>query len=165
MPKQIKKESMKPCDRKYRICAVAGMAVSVVFAPIAIILLKNLVETEGKVAATLLFAAYWIYLISCVISLVFGVKAYTKEDNVADLFQGLFEVYAIIACFMNMRFMFVMLFSAFESHWADALLGSLTESEFITSQFASWVCLAIAVVVTFVLGILAIVKLANNRKK
>lgn len=163
MPKQIKKEIIKPYDKKYRISAVAGMGITTIFTVAVIVLMKKLVETEGKLPAVLLFCAYVLYIISCSVSLFFGIKAYLKEDNTADLFQSFFEIYALIACTMNMRFMFILLFSAFKLNAADSLLGSQTQSEFIKTQYVCWVCMAAAAAVTFILGILAVIKLAKNK--
>lgn len=80
-------------------------------------------------------------------------------------FQGIVHIYSVIACVMNVRMAFIILFSALGSQsGVDTLIGSQSQNEFIQSQYASWICLAIATLFSVVLGILAVVWLVKNKK-
>ena len=81
------------------------------------------------------------------------------------LFQGIVHIYSVIACVMNVRMAFIILFSALGSQsGVDTLIGSQSQNEFIQSQYASWICLAIATLFSVILGILAVVRLVKNKK-
>lgn len=81
------------------------------------------------------------------------------------LFQGIVHIYSVIACVMNVRMAFIILFSALGSQsGVDTLIGSQSQNEFIQSQYASWICLAIATLFSVVLGILAVVWLVKIKR-
>ena len=165
MPKQIKKPKIKPVDKKFRIAAVAGMIMSLLFLAAIFSLIKVIVDTEGKLPTTVLFAAYILYFASCVATLVCGVRAYSKEDNFTDLFQSILVFASIVSCVLNLRFSLIMLFSAYKLNGASStLIGSQTYTEFISSQYTNWICIVVGTVITIVVGILGIVKLAKNKK-
>ena len=84
----------------------------------------------------------------------------------AAVFMGcIVHIYSVIACVMNVRMAFIILFSALGSRsGVDTLIGSQSQNEFIQSQYASWICLAIATLFSVILGILAVVWLVKNKK-
>lgn len=166
MPKQIKKEEMKSSDRAYRRWAVAGLISAAAFMGALAGLIGIITRTEGdKAPTTVLFALYAVYTAVSVISAVKGIMSYVREDVTACLFQGLLNTFSVIACAMNMRMAFIILLSAYHAEdTADKLIGSQTQTEFVQSQYASWICLSIAVLISIIIGILGIVKLAKNRK-
>ena len=138
MPKQIKKEQIKKSELLYRKWSVAGLAAAAVFI---------------------------IYTAVSVVCAVLGVKSYVKDDCGVCLFQGIVHIYSVIACVMNVRMAFIILFSALGSQsGVDTLIGSQSQNEFIQSQYASWICLAIATLFSVILGILAVVWLVKNKK-
>ena len=152
MPKQIKKEQIK--------WSVAGLAAAAVFMGCMAGLMSMIVKTEGaKVPTIVLFAAFVIYTAVSVVCAVLGVKSYVKDDCGVCLFQGIVHIYSVIACVMNVRMAFIILQSG-----VDTLIGSQSQNEFIQSQYASWICLAIATLFSVVLGILAVVWLVKNKK-
>ena len=161
MPKQIKKEQIKKSELIYRKWSVAGLAAAAMAG-----LMSLIVKTEGaKVPTIVLFAAFIIYTAVSVVCAVLGVKSYVKDDCGVCLFQGIVHIYSVIACVMNVRMAFIILFSALGSQsGVDTLIGSQSQNEFIQSQYASWICLAIATLFSVVLGILAVVWLVKNKK-
>ena len=141
MPKQIKKEQIKKSELLYRKWSVAGLAAAAVFMGCMAGLMSMIVKTEGaKVPTIVLFAAFIIYTAVSVVCAVLGVKSYVKDDCGVCLFQGIVHIYSVIACVMNVRI------------------------EFIQSQYASWICLAVATLFSVILGILAVVWLVKNKK-
>ena len=166
MPKQIKKEQIKKSELLYRKWSVAGLAAAAVFMGCMAGLMSMIVKTEGaKVPTIVLFAAFIIYTAVSVVCAVLGVKSYVKDDCGVCLFQGIVHIYSVIACVMNVRMAFIILFSALGSRsGVDTLIGSQSQNEFIQSQYASWICLAIATLFSVILGILAVVWLVKNKK-
>ena len=166
MPKQIKKEQIKKSELLYRKWAVAGLAAAAVFMGCMAGLMSMIVKTEGaKVPTIVLFATFIIYTAVSVVCAVLGVKSYVKDDCGVCLFQGIVHIYSVIACVMNVRMAFIILFSALGSQsGVDTLIGSQSQNEFIQSQYASWICLAIATLFSVILGILAVVWLVKNKK-
>lgn len=166
MPKQIKKEQIKKSELLYRKWSVAGLAAAAVFMGCMAGLMSMIVKTEGaKVPTIVLFAVFIIYMAVSVVCAVLGVKSYVKDDCGVCLFQGIVHIYSVIACIMNVRMAFIILFSALGSQsGVDTLIGSQSQNEFIQSQYASWICLAIATLFSVVLGILAVVWLVKNKK-
>lgn len=119
----------------------------------------------GKSANDSAFAVFIIYMAVSVVCAVLGVKSYVKDDCGVCLFQGIVHIYSVIACIMNVRMAFIILFSALGSQsGVDTLIGSQSQNEFIQSQYASWICLAIATLFSVILGILAVVWLVKNKK-
>jgi len=167
MPKQIKKEQIKKSELIYRKWSVAGLAAAAVFMGCMAGLMSLIVKTEGaKVPTIVLFAAFIIYTAVSVVCAVLGVKSYVKDDCGVCLFQGIVHIYSVIACVMNVRMAFIILFSALGSQsGVDTLIGSQSQNEFIQSQYASWICLAIATLFSVILGILAVVWLVKKKKK
>ena len=166
MPKQIKKEQVKRSELLYRKWAVAGLGAAAVFMGCIAGLMSIIVKTDGaKIPTAILFAVFVIYAAVSVACAVTGVKSYVKDDCGVCLFQGIVHIYSIIACVMNVRMAFIILFSAFGSQSAvDTLIGSQSQNEFIQSQYASWICLALATLFSVILGILAVVRLVKNKK-
>ena len=150
----------------YRKWSVAGLAAAAVFMGCMAGLMSMIVKTEGaKVPTIVLFAAFIIYTAVSVVCAVLGVKSYVKDDCGVCLFQGIVHIYSVIACVMNVRMAFIILFSALGSRsGVDTLIGSQSQNEFIQSQYASWICLAIATLFSVILGILAVVWLVKNKK-
>lgn len=166
MPKQIKKPKLKPYDRKYRKSVVGMLIATVIFLGALFGLIKIITDTEGKLVTTILFGAYILYIAACGVSLTYAVKAYKNEDNFNTLFQGFFITAALVFCAMNLRFAFVMLFSAYNlDELASKLMGTATSTEFVSTQYMCWICMLIGTLLTIILGILGIVKLAKNREK
>ena len=164
MPIKIKTPPIKPIDRKFRICAVVLMGLSAVFITNIFPLIKTVTETGGKTASSILFISYILYFGGCVTAFVYGINSYRKEDNFALLFQGICLLVPIIACIMNMRFAFIMILSSFGfENMASSLKGSQTYSQFIDTQYKNWIILAVGIVVSFVVGIVASVKLIKNK--
>ena len=143
MPKQIKKEQIKKSELLYRKWSVAGLAAAAVFMGCMAGLMSMIVKTEGaKVPTIVLFAAFIIYTAVSVVCAVLGVKSYVKDDCGVCLFQGIVHIYSVIACVMNVRMAFIILFSALGSQsGVDTLIGSQSQNEFIQSQYASCVML------------------------
>ena len=162
MPKQIKKEQIKKSELLYRKWSVAGLAAAAVFMGCMAGLMSMIVKTDGaKVPTIVLFAAFIIYTAVSVVCAVLGVKSYVKDDCGVCLFQGIVHIYSVIACIMNVRMAFIILFSALGSQsGVDTLIGSQSHC----SQYASWICLAIATLFSVILGILAVVWLVKNKK-
>lgn len=166
MPIQIKKPEFKKFDKKYRISCLISLGAAVLFMAALIGLMGKISNEADKLASTLLFAAYILLFGCCFYSMYRGVKAYTAEDNTADLFQCAFFLAAIIFCFMNLRFALILIFSAYGlNSAADSLRGEQTYSEFISTQYSNWVCMIIGCVLIIIAGIFAAVKLIKYRKK
>lgn len=166
MPKQIKKEEMKKSDRAYRKWAVAGLISSVAFMGALAGLIGLITKTNGdKAPTTVLFSLYAVYTAVSVISAVKGIMSYVREDVTVCLFQGLLNAFSAIACIMNLRMAFIILLSAYHAEdMANKLIGSQTQTEFVQTQYANWICLSVAVLISIIIGILGIVKLTKNRK-
>ena len=132
MPKQIKKEQIKKSELLYRKWSVAGLAAAAVFMGCMAGLMSMIVKTEGaKVPTIVLFAAFVIYTAVSVVCAVLGVKSYVKDDCGVCLFQGIVHIYSVIACVMNVRMAFIILFSALGSQsGVDTLIGSQSQRNY-----------------------------------
>lgn len=165
MPIQIKKLQIKPYDKKYNKSLIGLLMMTIVFLGSLFGLIKIITDTEGKLVTTILFASYVLYIVANFVSLTYAIKAYKREDNFSDLFQGLFIVATIVFCCLNLKFAVVMLFSAYNlDSYAQSLMGSATSTEFISTQYNCWICMLIGNLFTIVLGIIGIIKLAKHRK-
>lgn len=166
MPKQIKKEQIKKSELLYRKWSVAGLAAAAVFMGCMAGLMSMIMNAaKSTIVGTFAPSVFTIYTAVSVVCAVLGVKSYVKDDCGVCLFQGIVHIYSVIACVMNVRMAFIILFSALGSQsGVDTLIGSQSQNEFIQSQYASWICLAIATLFSVVLGILAVVWLVKNKK-
>ncbi len=167
MPIRIKKPEFKPYDKKYRIAAAAAGGTAVLLGGVLLGTFGKIMRTGSKVLCTVLFIAFLIYLAGCITALVFGVKAYKHEDNMTDLGQCAFHLAGIIFCLMNFRFSLVLLFSAYGlENAAQRTTGATTTyAQFIESQYYPWVCIVAGLLLSFAVGIFAVVKLIKNRSQ
>lgn len=165
MPKQIKKEQIKKSELIYRKWSVAGLAAAAVFMGCMAGLMSMIVKTEGAKVPTIVLLRRSLSTRQCRWYVRCLGEKLCKGRLRVCLFQGIVHIYSVIACVMNVRMAFIILFSALGSQsGVDTLIGSQSQNEFIQSQYASWICLAIATLFSVILGILAVVWLVKNKK-
>lgn len=164
MPITLKKEKMKPCNIRFRIAAIAGLGITVIFSVLFGIFVEKIAMGD-KNSVIVIAVFFFLYLASCVVSMILGVKTYLREDNGAVLFQSVLLFAPIIFCIMNLKTALLMILVVFDKDSAAIkLLGDHSYFEYISTQYSSWICLMIGLVVTMVIGILAVVTLLKNKK-
>ncbi|WP_295213186.1 hypothetical protein [Ruminococcus sp.] len=165
MPKQIKAEKMKKSERSYRKWACAGLFGSVAFMGALGGLINYIIKTEKVLPTAIVFGLFIVYAFLCVMCAVKGIMGYVNDDIGVCLGQGIINVFCSVACIMNFRMALIMLLAACKADNAVSnLIGSQTQTEFVQSQYASWIFLAFATLVSIILGILAMVKLSKNKE-
>lgn len=164
MPIQLKKEKMKLNNVYFRFSAVLAMAMALIFAVVFGLNVKAM--GEGVKKSVILTSVFFVlYFASIVFMVVRGILTYVREDNGAVLFQSIVGIFPIISCFMNLRTVIIMLLIEFNKDDAVmSLIGDKGYYHYISTQYSSWVCLLAGIVVTSVIGILAIVVLLKNKK-
>lgn len=164
MPIQIKKDKLKPLDKRYRKSTVVCAVFSLIFLIAIFSLMGKISGNGGKLPVTVFFLTYISYAVSCIVTLVFGVRAYQKEDNFTDLFQCLFYTASIIFCIIIFRFMLCILLAGYgQNALVSSILGSMAHTQFFVSQFYSLIFVIIGILLTFILGVLSIVKLVKDK--
>lgn len=164
MPVKIKKEKMKPLNKKYRIAVIIGMVIAIAFAIFFSCLLAGM-TAQHEAPAIVMFCVFCVYLADVLVNFVLGIRTYIKEDNTAVLLQSVMIFANIIFCLLNLKTFLMLLLVVLKKHDAVfKLLDGKTYLEYITTQYGNWVCLIIGVVISMILGVLAILELARNKK-
>ena len=164
MPIQIKIDRLKPLDKRYRKSAMICAVISLVFLIAIFALLGKIAKSGQKLPVTVFFLSYFLYAVSCTVTLVFGVKAYHKEDNFTVLFQCLFYTISIILCIIIFRFMLCVLLASYgKESLVSNIMGSTSRTQFFVSQFYVFIFLIVALILTFILGTLSLVKIIKDK--
>ncbi len=166
MPKMIKKPQAKRSDIVFRKWALGAFFSAALFGSVFAALIKTILDSGKAVPMSILFAAYVIYTGVTAVAAVMGIRAYSREDVGAALFQGLLLCASAIFALVNIRLAVVMLLESFgKSEASKKLIGEQSVSEFITSQRTAWVLMAIGLGLCIAVGVLAIVRLATYKNK
>ncbi|MDE6149598.1 MAG: hypothetical protein K2F81_05825 [Ruminococcus sp.] len=166
MPKQIKRQPIHPKEKTNRICAILAMAASILMWGLIIFLLPKMIKTESA-AMTLIFTiGYILFTASCITHCITSYGFFKATDNFTGIFQGLISLVSTLFCIFNLRFILVMLFSAFgKDETARQFIGSKTMTEFLSTQTSNWTCFVFALIIMIIIGTLGIIKLASASKK
>lgn len=163
MPIQIKKEAIDKSEKVNRIIAIIALVAALVFIGLMISLLPSLTKDESPWKASFLATGYLFFTVSCILHFITAFMSYKKTQSMVRLFQGILSLLSSFMCLINLRFMLVMVFSAFKmDSVAESIVGGSTMTQFVQSQNTNWICLVYALVVMIVLGILGIVKLSRK---
>ena len=166
MPVTIKKPQAKKSDLTFRKWAIAAFFTAALFASAFAALINKILDSGKPAPTTVLFCAYCIYIAGTVTAAVMGIRAYTKEDAGAALFQGLLLLFSAITAIVNLRLAIVMLLESFgKSEMSKKIMGDQTARDFIASQRTGWILLAAGMAVCLGVGVMATVKLAKSRKQ
>lgn len=164
MPKQIKKQSMDSKEKTNRICAICAMLAALIMWGLIIFLLPNMIKKESAPLTVIFTIGYLIFMASCVIHCITAYGFFKATNNFTGIFQGLISGVCTLLCIFNLRFILVMLFSAFgKDETARSFIGSKTMTEFLNSQTSNWTCFAFALIIMIIIGILGIIKLVSKR--
>ena len=164
MPKQIKKEVLKPGEMAYRVTAVIVMFLATGLAALLVFMLPRLLEDESAVKACIITGVYALFTIGCIVHCAIALINYPKEpENASALIQGILSLAASFMCLLNLRFMLAMFFSGLDMQaQADKVIGDHTMSEFVNMQTSNWTCLIFAMAIMLLIGILSVVRLAKR---
>ena len=162
MPIQLRKEKMKPWNIRFRKFAIVMLVFSVIFA-ISFGFLVEKIVAGYKQPVIIGAVTFFLYFISCIITAVIGIITYVREDNVSVLVQGIATCAPVIFNILNTKMVIIMLCSVFnKDNIVKKLLGEQNYYQFISTQYPYWVCILIGIVISMIIGVLAIVTFMKN---
>lgn len=166
MPKEIKKQIIDKKEKTNRIFAITAMSASILMWGFIILLLPKIVKTESAVMTLIFTVGYVLFFASCIAHCVTSYGFFKATDNFTGIFHGLISLVSTLFCIFNLRFILVMLFSAFgKDETAKQFIGSKTMTEFLGTQASNWTCFVFALIIMIIIGILGIIRLVSADRK
>ncbi len=166
MPKQIKKETINSKEKTNRIFAILSMTAAILMWALIIFLLPKMIKTESTVMTSIFTVGYVFFMVSCAVHCITAYSFFKATDNFTGIFHGLISLVCTLFCIFNLRFILVMLFSAFGNDKAAKwFIGSKTMTEFLGTQSSNWTCFVFALIIMIIIGLLGIIRLVTYNKK
>ena len=158
MPKEIKKQIIDKKEKTNRISAITAMSASILMWGFIILLLPKIVKTESAVMTLIFTVGYVLFFASCIAHCVTSYGFFKATDNFTGIFHGLISLVSTLFCIFNLRFILVMLFSAFGK-------DETAMTEFLGTQASNWTCFVFALIIMIIIGILGIIRLVSADRK
>lgn len=164
MPIKIKKPELKTGEKIFLISSAVTTVVAVGFCISLFTCMNKIITENGKDLTTLVFSLLAAYFVTSAVSIVFGVRAYSKEDCLSALGKSIIYFAACVACLLNVRYGLVLMCTAYgKEKLAAKFIGSDGLRALIDAQYIPWFCLLMSLVFTFTIGIFSIVKLIRKK--
>ena len=164
MPINIKKPELKKGEKIFLVSSAVTTIVSAGFAVSLFTLMNKIISDNGKGTTTFVFSMLGAYLLTCCISIFFGIRAYSKEDCLPALGKSMVYFLAVIACFLNLRYGLTLMFTAYGNEgMASKMIGSDGLRSFVDAQYIPWFSILMSIVFTVTIGIFSIVKMIRKK--
>lgn len=163
MAKQIKYDKMHGSERAYRIMMIVTYLFAAVTVLSCIFTVPNIDENTNTPLLAVYSAVFAVYVVLLLVCAILAALYFNKTHKEGAAVQSIMLFAATIFTAANVKMFFVFfLYGVGREYKVEELFG--TDMRALTDSFTTgWTMLAIGFVITMLLGILSIVRLASRK--